>query len=167
MKPTVKEIFEDVKSINPKSLTISSLGDEIITESNRQVADSQIKRIMNFLPKNSLAYKILAETTKDFFSDKQMWVISYELEKNAEYCEQLGRYIAEFEKKSNAKKEASKLKLQANREASADILEPIKKLKKIGEFGKWLNNAKNPYRSQHFSKKYTAVAVNEFLATIN
>jgi hypothetical protein len=61
---------------------------------------------------------------------------------------------------------ASKAKKEANKAASADILSPIKELRKIGQFGKWLNTKGNEYRSQHFSKKYTQEAVNAFLATL-
>jgi hypothetical protein len=61
---------------------------------------------------------------------------------------------------------ASKAKKEANKAASADILFPIKELRKIGQFGKWLNTKGNEYRSQHFSKKYTQEAVNSFLATL-
>lgn len=68
---------------------------------------------------------------------------------------------AEVEK--DQKEAANKAKLAANKEASADVLSPIKAAKKIGEFGKWLNTSGNPYRSQHFNKKYTAEAVNAFL----
>jgi len=75
-------------------------------------------------------------------------------------------FFCNEEAKKDQKEEASKLKLKANKEASADILAPIKKMKKIGEFGKWLNSSGNPYRKQHFNKKYTIEAVNEFLQTI-
>ncbi len=68
--------------------------------------------------------------------------------------------------KSDRKAAESKAKLSVNKEASADILSPIKEAKKIGEFGKWLNTRENKYRSQHFSKKYTIEAVNAFLATL-
>lgn len=70
------------------------------------------------------------------------------------------------EVKSDKKVEESKAKLQANKEASADILAPIKLMKKLGEFGKWLNDSSNPYRKQHFNKKYTIEAVNAFLQKI-
>jgi hypothetical protein len=68
------------------------------------------------------------------------------------------------EVKADEKESESKAKLQANKDASADILDPIKKLKRLGEFGKWLNDSKNPFRKQHFSKKYTIESVNAFLA---
>jgi hypothetical protein len=70
------------------------------------------------------------------------------------------------EVKADQKSEASKAKLNANKEASADILAPIKDLKKIGEFGKWLNTSGNPFRKQNFNKIYTVEAVNAFLSTL-
>ena len=68
--------------------------------------------------------------------------------------------------KADRKFEESKAKLAANKEASADILAPIKAAKKVGDFGKWLNTAGNPYRKEHFSKKYTQESVNAFLNTL-
>ena len=68
--------------------------------------------------------------------------------------------------KAERKTIEKKAKLQANKDASSDILAPIKSLKKIGEFGKWLNNASNPFRKEHFSKKYTQESVNAFLETL-
>lgn len=114
MKPTVKEIFADVNHINPNSVVVSSMG-EVITEMHRQVAQAHVNNLRGYLPENSLAFKILIGNDKDFYTEKQMWVIAYELEKNSEYCEQLGKEIAERERKAEAKKEASKAKLQANK----------------------------------------------------
>jgi len=68
--------------------------------------------------------------------------------------------------KVEQKRAASKAKLAANKKASANILEPIKKMRKLGEFGKWLNTPGNPFRKQHFNKKYTVEAVETFLQTI-
>ena len=65
---------------------------------------------------------------------------------------------------ADQKSDARKAKLSANKEASADILAPIRSLKKIGQFGKWLNTSGNPFRKEHFSKKYTVESVNAFLA---
>ena len=58
----------------------------------------------------------------------------------------------------------SKAKKTANKEASSDILAPIKDSKRIVEFGKWLNTSGNPFRKEHFSKKYTQESVNAFLS---
>jgi hypothetical protein len=70
------------------------------------------------------------------------------------------------EVKKDQKENERKNKLAANKEASADVLAPVKKIKKIGEFGKWLNTSGNPYRKQHFSKSYSKDAVNAFLQTL-
>ena len=75
-------------------------------------------------------------------------------------------FFLKQEVKADQKAAESKAKLNANKEASADILAPIKAAKKIGEFGKWLNTAGNPFRKQHFNKKYTVEAVNTFLQTL-
>jgi len=72
-------------------------------------------------------------------------------------------FFLKEEVKADQKNAESKAKLTANKEASADILAPIKSAKKLGDFGKWLNTAGNPFRKQHFSKKYTQESVNEFL----
>lgn len=66
--------------------------------------------------------------------------------------------------KSDRKSAESKAKLESNKAASSDILAPIKEAKKIGEFGKWLNTKGNPFRNEHFSKKYTQQSVNTFLS---
>lgn len=70
------------------------------------------------------------------------------------------------EVKKDRKLAESKAKKAANKEASADILSPIKEMRKLGEFGKWLNTAGNPFRKQHFNKKYTNEAVNAFIQSI-
>ena len=68
--------------------------------------------------------------------------------------------------KADQKAEDSKAKINANKEASVDILAPIKSIKKLGEFGSWLNTSGNKFRKEHFSKKYTQESVNAFLSTL-
>lgn len=68
------------------------------------------------------------------------------------------------EVKADRKAAESKAKLNVNKEASANIIAPIKAAKKLGEFGKWLNTPGNPFRKEHFSKKYTQESVNVFLS---
>ena len=75
-------------------------------------------------------------------------------------------FYLKLEVEADLKRAESKAKLAANKAASADILEPIKKMRKLGELGKWLNTPRNPFRKQHFNKKYTVEAVNTFLQTI-
>jgi hypothetical protein len=66
------------------------------------------------------------------------------------------------DQKQNEKKE----KLAKNKAASADVLSEVKRLRKLGDFGKWLNTSGNSFRKQHFNKKYTQEAVNGFLQTL-
>lgn len=75
-------------------------------------------------------------------------------------------FFLKEEVKADQKANESKAKLAANKEASADILAPIKDAKKLGEFGKWLNTSGNQFRKEHFSKKYTQESVNAFLLTL-
>lgn len=75
-------------------------------------------------------------------------------------------FFLKEEVKLSQKEEASKEKFTANKEASSEILASIKEMRKIGEFGKWLNTKGNKYRKEHFSGKYTQESVNAFLATL-
>jgi len=73
-------------------------------------------------------------------------------------------FFLKQEVKADAKLAESKAKLSANKAASADVLAPIKEAKRLVEFGKWLNTAGNPFRKQHFNKKYTIESVTAFLS---
>lgn len=93
-------------------------------------------------------------------------IVSEILAGNKELEKEWKLFFLKEEVKADQKAEASKAKLNANKEASADILAPIKEMKKIGEFGKWLNTSGNKFRREHFSKKYTQESVNAFLQTL-
>ena len=93
-------------------------------------------------------------------------IVSEILAGNKELEKEWKLFFLKQEVKADQKAAASKAKLAANKEASADILAPIKEMKKIGEFGKWLNTPGNKFRKEHFSKKYTQESVNAFLATL-
>lgn len=93
-------------------------------------------------------------------------IVTEILNGNKELEKEWKLFFLKEEVKADQKKDASKSKLAANKEASADILAPIKAAKKLGEFGKWLNNKNNPFRKEHFSKKYTTESVNAFLQTL-
>lgn len=73
-------------------------------------------------------------------------------------------FFLKEEVKADQKSSESKAKLAANKEASSDILAPIKAAKKMVAFGQWLNTSGNPFRKQHFNKNYTVEAVNAFLS---
>lgn len=91
-------------------------------------------------------------------------IVNQILSGNKEVANYWKAFFLNEEVKSDNKIATSKAKLDANKEASVDILAPIKLAKKLGEFGKWLNTKGNVYRNEHFSKKYTQASVNAFLA---
>lgn len=159
-----KQIFNYIQRMNPSSSTVSSIG-TFVTSQNQQVADGFVNEVIANLPGGTLAYKI-ATSNISRFSEKQLWVIAFELEKNEQYATMVANHYADAERRYNAKIEAQEAKKAENKAASADILAPIVAAKKITAFGQWLNTGGNPFRSQHFSKKYTQEAVNAFLQTI-
>jgi len=79
---TVKQIFEYIKGMNPGTSTVSSMG-TFVDGMHQQVADRIVSEVTAALPKDSLAHKIA--TTSEHYTEKQLWVISYELMKNAEF----------------------------------------------------------------------------------
>ena len=160
MKASANQIFTYIQGMNATTSTISSMG-SFVSENNRQVAASVVVDVVNHLAKGSLAHKIATST--DRFTDKQLWVIAFELVNNEAYSEKVAEFYTRIERKANAKAAAAKAKLTANKEASADVLAPIKAAKRMGEFGKWLNTSGNPYRKENFNKKYTQESVNAFL----
>jgi hypothetical protein len=93
-------------------------------------------------------------------------IVSEILAGNKELEKEWKLFFLKEEVKADQKAAESKAKLNANKEASANILAPIKEMKKIGEFGKWLNTSGNKFRKEHFSKKYTQESVNAFLTTL-
>ena len=93
-------------------------------------------------------------------------IVTEILSGNKELEKEWKLFFLNEEVKKYQKLDESKAKLIANKEASADVLAPIKSIKKLGDFGKWLNTSGNPFRKEHFSKKYTAESVNAFLATL-
>jgi hypothetical protein len=106
-----KTIFNEIQGLNPSTSTISSLG-TFVSEQNQQVADSIRVDVMTYLPKKSLAYKILMDA--DTFSSKQLWSIAYELLKNEEYCQKLTSEIADREKRFEYQKARKKAEHNAN-----------------------------------------------------
>lgn len=121
---TLKQIFEDVEGLNPYTSTVSSVG-TFISNQAQQLADSKRKELMGYLPKTTLAYKIVSTANK--FTDKQLWVIAYELEKNDKYKSDLSDSLEDIERKERLRKEKAKAKRQAKSEQQKLIDETSKK----------------------------------------
>ena len=158
---TVKQIFNEIEDLNPQTSTISSLG-SYVSQSAQMVSDSIYKEVLSFLPEDSLAYKIL--TSSERYTEKQLWVISYELEKNADFNKMVSERISSREAKTKAKLEASKLKLQANKAGSQDVLDFVKNNgKKLADYYAFIKKNKK-YAREFYSKKFTMESANEFLS---
>lgn len=162
MKVTIKYIYNQVSYINPSVSTISSIG-SFVEEINRQVANSFKSKLMAYLPTSSLAYKIISENLKDFFSEKQMWVIAYELQKNAEYVAKLQAELDIRERRAEAKAAASKAKLNANKEASQEVLDFVKSNKKLLKDYYAFVKSNKKYSKEYYSKKFTLESATEFV----
>ena len=114
-------------------------------------------KLKEYVNPNSLAAKIL--DTDKHLTVKQLYVIAYELLKNAEYCAEVDAEIAE----AKAKVAATNAKLAANKAASADALAQVKQAGKLlKDYYAWLKNSN--YKKEFYSKKYTQASVNAFLA---
>ena len=121
-------IFNAIKGLNPSTNSVSSLG-SYVSPLERQLADELRKDVSKALPDGCLAKKIVETASQ--FTDKQLWVIAFELVKNEEYCKNLEAFNAEVERKDarrkaakaeNGKKRQSFKKAVANQEtANADI----------------------------------------------
>ena len=158
---TAKQIFNYIAGVNPSSSTISSLG-TFVSSANQQVADNLLNEVISNLPKESLAYKI-ATSVNAQFSEKQLWVIAFELEKNAQFIQSVNDFYYKVEQKVSAKQAASKAKLLANKECSKDVLSSIKTAgKKLGDYYTFLKANKN-YAREFFSKKFSQESANEFI----
>ena len=155
-----KVIFNRIKYLNPELSTISSLGD-FISESDRLAQESTRKEVIANISENSLAYKIITSSSK--FSDKQLWVIAYELLKNEDYVAQVAKEEARAEGIAAQEKRNKKAKLDANKASS----EPVKAFIKengalLKDYYAFVKSSKQ-YKKEFYSKKFTMESANAFL----
>ena len=151
---TVKNIFDRVSKINPDT---NSYG--YVDSAKEQIAQSYFNDIYSFIPAGTLAHKIATDTIGRF-TDKQLWVIAYELLKNDDYVATL----EDEAKKAEAKNAEYQAKELAKKEANADVLAEVKSAgRKLTDYYNWVKNNKK-YAREFYSKKYTAESVKLFLA---
>lgn len=157
-------IFNRIQSMNPSVSTVSSIG-SFISSQNEQVAEMVTNNIIKLLPSDSLAYKI-ATSISSRFTEKQLWVIAFELEKNEDYKKELETEYSHQAFKASAKHTASVLKLSANKEASTDVLKSIKDVgKKLGDYYAFLKNSKDrSFTKEFYSKKYSQISADTFIS---
>lgn len=107
--------------MNPKSTTISSIGD-VITEDAKQLAQFVINETIEYLPADSLAMKIIKEGRWPF-SEKQLWVVAYELCKNPEYVAKIEEEAKYAELREESRKARSNAKHREKRAYSKKVAE--------------------------------------------
>ena len=157
---TVKRIFDRIGYLNPELSCVSSLG--YYKGSAFDASEYLDKELEEALPTGSLACNILRSTEVGKFSQKQLWVIAYELLKNEEWCKGLDAEDARRAQAQKQKEEAHKAKLAANKAASADGLAAVKDAGKLlKDYYAWLK--KSSYKREFYSKKYSQASVEEFL----
>ena len=165
----VKDIFNDIGGINTNTNSISSLG-TYVSDMSIRISENKIREIKEYINKDSLAYKIL-DSDSNFnlsrgfsFTEKQKWAIAYELQKNKNYVNKLGKQLKNERLKSERKALESKNKKATNKADAQPNLDLIKQNgKKLGDYYKWLNNRNNIYRKEYFNKKYSLSSVMEFI----
>jgi hypothetical protein len=156
-----KQIFAFIQDLNPNTTCISSIG-EFVTNQNADLADQALQEVLQYLPEASLAYKIASTSSR--FSEKQLWVIAFELVKNPEYSAMVAEYYAKRERIANAKADAQKSKLQANKDASGDVLASVKQAgRKLADYYQFVKSNRQ-FAREFYSKKFTPSSVNAFLA---
>jgi hypothetical protein len=142
------------------------LNNKKMTYTSKQIENAK-NNYCNYLKFHTLAdyqLEIIGRNTAEQRCEYHNSVVGSILAGNVELEKEWKLFFLNEEVKSDAKKDASKAKLNANKAESSDILAPIKSAKRIVEFGKWLNTSGNKFRQQHFNKKYTIESVETFLA---
>ena len=155
---TAQIIFNAIQDVNNSEFyaTRNSPGQLMVDERRQDVAA--------LLPSGTLAHKIITGTQRNF-TEKQLWVIAFELERSAP--EFVAAAIAEFEARQAEKKAdeaAKKAKLAANKAASSDVLASVKAAgRKLADYYAFLKGSKQ-FAREFYSKKYSADSVAAFLA---
>lgn len=158
----VKQIFDYISSVNPTTNEVSSLG-SYTTPMGEAIAEKTLQKVTECLSEGTLAYKIATSTEIGKFSEKQLWVIAYALENNEEYKNMVVSFYTEIERKRNAKAEASKQKLAANKAGSQSVLDYIKENGRLLKDYYAFVKSSRQYKREFFSKNFTMNSANAFL----
>ena len=114
-----KTIFNEIESLNPTATIVSSLGSHV-SSFEQQIADAKRAELVKLVPEDTLAHKILTSGTTRF-SEKQLWVIAYELLKNKDYCAALSKEVEARDEKTayeNQVKAEKRAAIAAERKAT-------------------------------------------------
>lgn len=140
----IRAIYEHVAMLNPKG---GSRGKN--TASDKIIADVIYKEIISKVSKSSLAYKIL--TSSKFYTEKQLWAITYEIERNMNTPKQnINTDIV--------------IKAETNKTNNKEILAAIKQAGyTLGAYYEFVKQ-NTEYRHEFYSKSFTNKSITAFIS---
>ena len=140
----IRAIYEHVAMLNPKG---GSRGKN--TASDKIVADVIYKEVISKVSKSSLAYKIL--TSSKFYTEKQLWAITYEIERNMNTPKQnINTDIV--------------IKAETNKTNNKEILAAIKQAGyTLGAYYEFVKQ-NTEYRHEFYSKSFTNKSITAFIS---
>jgi hypothetical protein len=155
-----QQLFNYTSQVNVRINTISSMGN-YTNDIDIQVADKRRQEIIEVLPVGTLAHKIITST--DRLSEKQIWVIVFELLKNETFCQKVAEFYEELYRDEKIKAAKSAAKVAANKTNSAIVLDFVKNNgKKLGEYYTFVKNNRN-FSKEFYSKKFSMESANAFV----
>ncbi len=165
MKATAKQIFNTIsRTLNARVNSVSSIGD-YISETTLNIVEAERTSISKIVGGSSLAYKIISsQKVGKPFSDKQLFVIAYELERNDSYAEQIAAEQAADKRAHDTKMNEHKSKLSTNKSNSQSVLDCVKANGRLLKDYYAFVKATKKFAREFYSKKYTMDSVNAFLA---
>ncbi len=116
---TALQIFNYIQALNAKTNVISSMGEGLTPES-KSTAYFYKSEIGNYITKGSLANKIML--TNEIFTEKQLWVITYDLVKNSAFCKMVAEFYNDLNDRVAAEK-AHKAAKKAAKKANQVVVE--------------------------------------------
>ena len=140
----IRAIYEHVAMLNTKG---GSRGKN--TASDKIIADVVYKEIISKVSKSSLAYKIL--TSSNFYTEKQLWAITYEIERNMNTPKQ------------NINTDIG-IKAETNKTNNKEILAAIKQAGyTLGAYYEFVKQ-NTEYRHEFYSKSFTNKSITAFIS---
>jgi len=117
---TAKQIFDYIYGMTNQSFYKNS--------TNQSIADDKLNEVVGSLLDSTLAYKI-ATSGASTFTDKQLWIVSFELLKNEQFTNKVGQFYVQIVVDEN-RKTTNKLNNKALKaRATAERQEKLARLK--------------------------------------
>ena len=118
-----KQIYNFVSGINATTNSTSSLG-SYVSSQHQQIADGRFSEVLQAIPEGTLAHKILMGT-QTRFSEKQIWVITFELLQNEAKCNEIVAYYAEIDAAERRRREFKRAAKAAKKSGETKLISNI------------------------------------------